>query len=513
MAPLKVLIIDDDPDDAALAARLLAPDCVSDIVTSSAQLAEELFQPGFDAALIESKVQWADCLTLLASLKKRAPTRPVLLFTAQAGDLLLSKAFQQGLDGFVIKSSRGYASLPEALRNARQRVGRPQSPTDVSIHQLLDRSGTPLFQCTTEGRFVEGNPAFVALLGISPAETMDLNVLDLVLPGSPRAELIERLHRDRFLKLADITASPRGGSAIKCSLVATLTDDGGEAPLITGILEPKPNIARQTAAPARSAALAEKALGAAHDLKEPLRTLEHYSETLRKRYRGQLDSDADEFLTYINDAARRMKAQIAQLFQESSAEAAPRAPPEPPKPPPPPTPAPPQQTRPATNTGLAFDRALANLRASVTAAGGKVTHGPLGTLPLADDELLQLFQNLIGNAVKFHGDQPPRVHVSVSQTGNDWLISVEDNGMGVSAEDAPRLFSMFGRGRAAEGRPGSGIGLALCKSIVERHGGRIWASPNVDRGATFFFTVPVSARATAQQQRSTTSATAARPIH
>jgi signal transduction histidine kinase len=513
MAPLKILIIDDDRDDAALASRLLTPECETHVISSSAQLAEELFQPDFDVALIESKVQWADCLTLLGTLKKRAPARPVLLFTAQAGDVLLSAALQQGLDGFVLKTSRGYASLPEALRAARQRTGRPQSATDVSIHQLLDQSGTPLFQCTLEGRFVEGNAAFVTLLRVSPSETMDLNVLDLVLPGGPRRELIAQLRRDRSLRLPDVTLTPRGGSSVKCSLIATLTDEEGAAPLVTGLLEPRPAPVPSPAPPARSSVLAEKALGAAHDLKEPLRTLEHYSETLRKRYRGRLDSDADEFLAYIHDAARRMKTQIAQLFQEVAAEAAPPAPPRAPEPHPVaplPTPAPP--SRATTNTGIAFERALANLRASITAAGGKVTHGPLGTLPLADDELLQLFQNLIGNAVKFHGEQPPRVHVSVSQTGKDWLVSVEDNGMGVSAEDAPRLFSMFGRGRAAEGRPGSGIGLALCKSIVERHGGRIWASPNSDRGATFFFSVPVSSRAAAPQ-RSSSAAGAARPMH
>ena len=100
-----------------------------------------------------------------------------------------------------------------------------------------------------------------------------------------------------------------------------------------------------------------------------------------------------------------------------------------------------------------------------------MTHGPLPMLPIADEELLQLFQNLIGNAIKFRGDRPPRVHISTVLNGAEWLISVEDNGMGVSEEDAPRLFSMFSRGRAAQDRPGSGIGLALCKSIVERHGG------------------------------------------
>jgi light-regulated signal transduction histidine kinase (bacteriophytochrome) len=236
------------------------------------------------------------------------------------------------------------------------------------------------------------------------------------------------------------------------------------------------------ATPSRPPEIAHRALAAAHDLKEPLRTLVHYSDLLRNRYSGKLDNDADEYLAFMHDAASRMRSEVQRLFSENDAPA--------PVSIPAPSATPPQAGAPA-DTGAAFERAVANLRASIVATNAVITHGPLPPISISEDELVQVLQNLIGNAIKFHGDEPPRVHVTVARTAAEWLVSVEDNGIGIPQEDMPRLFAMFERGSAPAHVNGSGIGLAVSRSIVERYGGRIWATRNGSRGSTFFFTVPV----------------------
>src|SRR6185312_8262689 len=193
MPLLKILIIDDDPDDVALVTRVLSsPDGTFETrhIGSAVQFAETLARGNFDASVIETKVHWSGGLDLLAALKKRAPNRPVVLFTASVEGHFLSSALERGLDGFVVKDSRGFAALPEAIRSAQARASHSADPTSVSLHRLLDRSGTAFFQCTLEGHFIEGNAAFGTLLGLSAAEEMDVNVLERVLPRDQRDNIL-----------------------------------------------------------------------------------------------------------------------------------------------------------------------------------------------------------------------------------------------------------------------------------------------------------------------------------
>jgi PAS domain S-box-containing protein len=211
---------------------------------------------------------------------------------------------------------------------------------------------------------------------------------------------------------------------------------------------------------------------ASHDLQEPLRMVSSYTQLLARRYRGQLDAAASEFIAYAVDGASRMQKLIDDLLAYSRVGTRATA------------------FQPTGCTAV-LDRALANLKAAIETSGAVVTHGPLPAVVHDNLLLVQLFQNLIGNAIKFHVEKPPRIHVSAEQKGEEWVFAVRDNGIGIDPQHAERIFTIFQRLHTAEEYPGTGIGLAICKKIVERRGGRIWVESQPGTGSTFYFTIPM----------------------
>ena len=231
-------------------------------------------------------------------------------------------------------------------------------------------------------------------------------------------------------------------------------------------------LARQTADLARSNADLEKfAYVASHDLQEPLRTVASYTKLLERRYRGRLDRDADEFIAYAVDGAVRMQRLIDDLLAYSRVGTR-------------------GKSFEPTDCEAVLDRALANLRVAIEESGAVVTREPLPTLMADGAQLAQVFQNLIGNAIKFRAPEPPEIHVSAARGDGEWVVAIRDNGIGFDPADAERIFMVFQRLHSHAEYPGTGMGLAICRKIVERHGGRIWVESEPGKGATFRFTVP-----------------------
>jgi two-component system, chemotaxis family, sensor kinase Cph1 len=219
-----------------------------------------------------------------------------------------------------------------------------------------------------------------------------------------------------------------------------------------------------------NAELEQFAYVASHDLQEPLRMVASYTQLLGRRYDAKLDADGREFMSYIVDGATRMKQLIEDLLAYSRVGTKG------------------QDFRPVAVEG-ALRKALFNLRLAIEEAGAVVTYDALPTVSADEAQVVQLLQNLIGNALKFRSASVPRIHVGITASADEFTFEVRDNGIGIEPQYYERIFMVFQRLHNKGEYPGTGIGLAICKKVVERHGGRIWVTSRPGEGSSFHFTL------------------------
>ena len=312
--------------------------------------------------------------------------------------------------------------------------------------------------------------------------------------GYPRVELIgqpleilvpDRLREAHPVHVAAFLAAPearpmgagrdlfgrhKDGSEVAIEIGLNPVDAPGGPFTVASIIDITERKRRDDELRRSNAELAQFANIASHDLQEPLRMVASFTELLAQRYKGKLDEKAEKYIFYAVDGARRMQRLINDLLAYSRVGT---------------------QGRPMTSVDASavVDRVIVLLGDAIRSAGAAVHVEPLPRVLADEGQLGQVFQNLIGNAIKFRGTSPPHIRIGATRRGDHWLFAVRDNGIGLDMQHADRIFQMFQRLHERERYEGSGIGLAIARRIVERHGGKLWVESQPGAGATFYFTL------------------------
>jgi signal transduction histidine kinase len=379
-------------------------------------------------------------------------------------------------------TSNKSSSPEEATVPARLRVLHVEdNPLDAELVALALRKGG--FSATIE--VVQSEEAFEKQLQLLAP---DVVLADYNLPqwsGMEAVELIQRACMDIPVilvsgALGDVTAV----DCIKQGATDYVLKDGlARLPeTIRRALQEKEvrhlrrkaeeDLARKAEELARSNAdLEQFAYIASHDLQEPLRMVAAYTKLIAERYRGQLDENGDKFIAYACEGALRMQTLIQDLLEFSRVGRA-------------------GAKIILVDCTAAMAEVLLTLGPAIRESGAIVTYSSLPDVRMEASQMTQVFQNLIANAIKFHGDQPPKISVRAEKAGTEWLFTVSDNGIGIAPENAESLFIVFHRLHTRSEYPGNGIGLAICKKIIERNGGKIWVESHGGPGSTFKFTLP-----------------------
>lgn len=325
------------------------------------------------------------------------------------------------------------------------------------------------------------NAAFEKITGYAPQEVLGRNCRFLQGTDHRQSGLdaIRRAIRQGTEAKAELRNYRKDGSPFWNELyIAPVKDQQGRLTHFIGIQtditqrkRQETELAHKTQELAQSnAELQQFAYVASHDLQEPLRMVASYTQLLGKRYRGKLDKDADEFIGYAVDGATRMQRLIHDLLEYSRVGSE-------------------NKSFEQTDCEVVLQQVLDNLSASIRERHAEVTHDPLPVVQANPTHLTQVFQNLIGNALKFQGESPAKIHLGAKMLPDGWEFSVRDNGVGIPADQLGRIFSIFQRLHGQSEYPGTGIGLAICKRIVEKYGGSIRVESEPGTGSTFYFTL------------------------
>ncbi len=370
------------------------------------------------------------------------------------------------------EAQTGFERVQEALRRSEEHF-RLLIEDSLEVIAVLDTDGTVRFL----------GPSVERVLGYKAQSLVGRNLFDLIYPHDlPKALGVfnEAILHPGVTEPVEFRFRHENGSwRVLESLIKNLIDNPAVGGVvvnihdITDLKKAEEGVRKAADDLARSnKELEQFAYAASHDLQEPLRKIASYTQLLEQRYKGKLDPNADKFIGYIVDGATRMQGLIRDLLVYSRTGRG-------------------ELTLEKTDMGAVVSQALSNLEVGIQESKAKITVDSLPTI-MANPLLIgQLLQNLIGNAIKYRGSNPPEIHLWAEQRSSEWLFSVKDNGIGIDPQYSERIFVIFQRLHTRQEYPGTGIGLAICKKIVEHHGGRIWVESEAEKGSTFRFTLPI----------------------
>ena len=492
---LRVLHIEDNELDAELVARALRRGGFSAsvvVVQDEAEFERQLRAHRPDLVLADCNLpQWKG-IDALDVLRREGLDIPLILVSGALGDVSAVECIKRGATDYVLKDA--LARLPEAIRRAlqekvlRERERRSdaalresQAQLEALVHSALDAiltvdekqsivmfnaAAEKMFRCSQAAalgqpierfipqRFRAAHSAHVRKFGETGVTTRATHML-----GTLRAL---RADGEEFPMEASLSRTQLGARTLCTVIVRDVTERE----------RAEKKLAEKMAELARSNAdLEQFAYVASHDLQEPLRMVAAYTQLLAERYRGKLDENADKYIGYASEGALRMQSLVQDLLAFSrvgrNGDACGHV-----------------------DCGAAMAEVLLSLEPAIHESGAVVTHGALPAVWADRSRMTQVFQNLIGNAIKFRGKEAPVISVQAEKAGQEWVFSVSDNGIGIAREHAENVFVVFQRLHTRTEYPGNGIGLAICKKIIEHRGGKIWVESAAGPGSIFKFTIP-----------------------
>lgn len=510
---VKILLVDDKPENlVSLEAALdgLGQELV--FARSGKEALLQLLENDFAAVLLDVKMPDMDGFETAALIRSRPRSRhtPIIFLTGYRNDEHLFRGYGLGAVDFLFKPilpevlrskvavfvelSRNSAILQEQT-NVLRRQADVLYKTEQKFRQLLEAAPDAMVICGENGDVLMVNSRTESLFGYERASLMGKHIASLV-PGwdfellpSPDEDVSKAILR-RSDPTRDLHGRRRDGTSFPAELsVSPLQTDEGL--LITSVIRDvterkgieeqirelnshlEQRILERTEALLRSnEELQQFAYIASHDLQEPLRTVSIYTQLLAKKYGNQIGSDADGIFATIIESSQRMAQLIEDLLDFSRIDS--RA----------------DELLKSTDCEEVFNQVLRDLQARIEENEAIITRDPLPSVIVDPVQLTRLFQNLLSNSIKYRSEEPPQIHVRAQMNGSEWMFSVEDNGIGIEPQYAEKVFGIFKRLHGREKYSGNGMGLAICKKIVARHGGRIWVDCDFQPGTCIRFTLP-----------------------
>lgn len=508
---VKILLVDDTPENlVSLEAALdgLGQELV--LARSGTEALRYLLEDDFAAILLDVKMPDMDGFQTAELIRSRKRSRhtPILFLTGYKSDEHLFRGYDLGAVDFLFKPI-----VPEILRSKvgvfvelsrntalLRRQAEVLGKAELKFRSLLEAAPDALIISSEDGRISLVNSQVERMFGVRREEVIGENIRTLVPEWSGPAPLVADPNGNGSLGAPrELWAARKNGRQfpVEISLSPLQTADGL---LVTSairditerrradeaIRELNATLEQRVADRTRELLRSNEALrqsnddlnqfayAASHDLQEPLRMVSLYSQMLQRRYGEKLGPEADQFISYVVGGARRMEMLLKDLLAYSQTGSSDEGPAQP------------------LNLGSVVEKVLPNLQASIEQNGAIITWDSLPTVQAHEIRLVQLIQNLIGNAIKYRSAAAPRIHISAEQDHTGFIISVEDNGIGIDPEYGQQIFGIFKR-LHGQNYPGTGIGLAICQRIVERYGGRIWVESAVGKGSRFRFNLPAAA--------------------